>query len=161
MGDSMTTWPQFFPSLTTTQTFLTLNVDKNWHFWTTFDLFLSKQSLNVPLVRGLSFRNDLLQNPYFNKPKIVKSPREKTPKRKTSPSLRKLSSESQNLPSKSFDDSTTSIESTKFVSKKKPAKNNNVAAQPGQVQKRLNLDRNCKKLGKNKSHSARYHSYIT
>ena len=37
--------------------------------------------------------------------------------------------------------------------KKKPAKNN-VAAQPGQVQKRLNLDKNCKKLGRNKSHSA-------
>jgi len=54
-----------------------------------------------------------------NKPKIVKLPRQKTPNRKTSPSLRKLSSESQNLPSKSFDDSTTSIESTKFVSKKK------------------------------------------
>ena len=88
-----------------------------------------------------------------NKPKIVKLPRQKTPNRKTSPSLRKLSSESQNLPSKSFDDSTTSIESTKFVSKKKPAKNN-VAAQPGQVQKRLNLDKNCKKLGRNKSHSA-------
>jgi hypothetical protein len=54
-----------------------------------------------------------------NKPKIVKLPRQKTSNRKTSPSLRKLSSESQNLPSKSFDDSTTSIESTKFVSKKK------------------------------------------
>ena len=62
-----------------------------------------------------------------SKPKIVKSPREKTPpQRKTSPSLRKFSSKSQNLPSKSFDESTattTSVASTKFL-KKKPTKTN-------------------------------------
>ena len=60
-----------------------------------------------------------------SKPKIVKSPREKSatpPKRKSSsPFMRKLSSESQKLPSKSSEDS-NSVASTKFV-KKTPKKN--------------------------------------
>ena len=34
-GHSMTTWTQLCPFLTSTWTFLTLNVDKNSHFWTT------------------------------------------------------------------------------------------------------------------------------
>ena len=83
------------------------------------------------------------------KPKIF-SPREKTPpKRKSSPSMRKLSTESQTLPSKTSDDSTSGGKK-KFV-KKKVAKN---AGGQATVQRRLNLDKNSRKLGQNKSHSA-------
>lgn len=78
-----------------------------------------------------------------SKPKIIKSPRDRNkspPKRKTS--LQKI----QKLPSKSS--SEDSSQTSKF--------SKNVAKNPGNspVAKKLNLDKNFRKLGQNKSHSA-------
>ena len=78
------------------------------------------------------------------KPKI-KSPRDSTPPKRLN-SLRKLSSESQKLPSKTSDESTSGERKNKFVQKKKPSNPH--------LHRKLNLDKNSRKLGQNKSHSA-------
>ncbi len=89
------------------------------------------------------------------KPKI-KSPREVTtpPKRKTSPSLKKLSAESQKLPSKSSDDSATNSTGGSKYAKKRPSSAVTSKGSSKGIQRKLSLEKNSRKLGQNKSHSA-------
>ena len=90
---------------------------------------------------------------FDGKPKI-KSPRDQTKPRKKSSPLRKLSNESQKLPSRPSTESESS-EKKKFKqnSKFKSHKKDNQQQAPV-VQRKLNLDKSAKKLGQNRSHSA-------
>ena len=93
---------------------------------------------------------------FETKPKI-KSPRDSATKpRKKSPSLRKLSNESQKLPSRPETSTPESSEKKRFKQHKAkcPKKDSQQSTAPGGVQRKLNLDKSARKLGQNRSHSA-------
>ena len=93
------------------------------------------------------------------KPKI-KSPKDKqavAKSRKKSSPLRKLSNESQKLPSRPETSSTPEVSSAEkskqFKRNRSKSHNEQYQAAPV-VQRKLNLDKSAKKLGQNRSHSA-------